>query len=154
MTGLAQVPQSPKGRLSAPLNPDARALSSREISFNWFPPPGKPLGYKVRGEWIPGKSVGPLLQVFHTDICTKGVQVHTQKREQVHPFWSPPSLKGPLLVNEAYARKIPGGFISSSINYHEAPRLSWPPISEEWHTTNPRADLVRDKQFLTHHVMF
>ncbi|XP_014111348.1 PREDICTED: integrin beta-4 [Pseudopodoces humilis] len=53
MTGLGQVPQSPKGRLSAPLNPDARALSSREISFNWFPPPGKPLGYKVK-YWIQG----------------------------------------------------------------------------------------------------
>ncbi|XP_053850936.1 integrin beta-4 isoform X5 [Vidua macroura] len=53
MTGLAQVPQSPKGRLSAPLNPDAHALSSREISFNWFPPPGKPLGYKVK-YWIQG----------------------------------------------------------------------------------------------------
>lgn len=50
MSGLSQVPQSPKGRLSVPLNPDARALSSREISFNWFPPPGKPLGYKVRDE--------------------------------------------------------------------------------------------------------
>uniref|UniRef100_A0A8C0UXQ7 Integrin beta n=1 Tax=Cyanistes caeruleus TaxID=156563 RepID=A0A8C0UXQ7_CYACU len=44
---------SPKGCLSAPLNPDARALSSREISFNWFPPPGKPLGYKVK-YWIQG----------------------------------------------------------------------------------------------------
>uniref|UniRef100_A0A803VKY2 Integrin beta n=1 Tax=Ficedula albicollis TaxID=59894 RepID=A0A803VKY2_FICAL len=53
MTGLAQVPQSPKGRLSAPLNPNARALSSREISFTWFPPPGKPLGYKVK-YWIQG----------------------------------------------------------------------------------------------------
>uniref|UniRef100_A0A8D2NBB0 Integrin beta n=1 Tax=Zonotrichia albicollis TaxID=44394 RepID=A0A8D2NBB0_ZONAL len=51
--GLAQVPQSPKGRLGAPLNPDARALSSREISFNWFPPPGKPLGYKVK-YWMQG----------------------------------------------------------------------------------------------------
>uniref|UniRef100_A0A8C3P2G0 Integrin beta n=1 Tax=Cyanoderma ruficeps TaxID=181631 RepID=A0A8C3P2G0_9PASS len=53
MTGLGQVPQSPKGRLSAPLNPNARALSSREITFNWFPPPGKPLGYKVK-YWIQG----------------------------------------------------------------------------------------------------
>uniref|UniRef100_A0A8C3UEC4 Integrin beta n=1 Tax=Catharus ustulatus TaxID=91951 RepID=A0A8C3UEC4_CATUS len=44
---------SPKGRLSAPLNPSARALSSREISFNWFPPPGKLLGYKVK-YWIQG----------------------------------------------------------------------------------------------------
>uniref|UniRef100_A0A8C5J7Z1 Integrin beta n=1 Tax=Junco hyemalis TaxID=40217 RepID=A0A8C5J7Z1_JUNHY len=41
------------GRLGAPLNPDARALSSREISFNWFPPPGKPLGYKVK-YWMQG----------------------------------------------------------------------------------------------------
>lgn len=85
MSGLSQVPQSPKGRLSAPLNPDARALSSREISFNWFPPPGKPLGYKVRGEWIPGKSVGSLLQVFHTDICTERIQVHTQKGSKFIP---------------------------------------------------------------------
>ncbi|NXN43597.1 ITB4 protein, partial [Rhinoptilus africanus] len=53
MTGLGQVPQSPKGRLSAPLNPNADALSSREIRFNWFPPPGKPLGYKVK-YWIQG----------------------------------------------------------------------------------------------------
>ncbi|NXT71653.1 ITB4 protein, partial [Chaetops frenatus] len=53
MTGLGQVPQSPKGCLSAPLNPTARALSSREINFNWFPPPGKPLGYKVK-YWIQG----------------------------------------------------------------------------------------------------
>lgn len=50
MTGLGQISQSPKGRLSAPLNPNANALSSREISFSWFPPPGKPLGYKVRSE--------------------------------------------------------------------------------------------------------
>uniref|UniRef100_A0A8C9U1Z4 Integrin beta n=1 Tax=Serinus canaria TaxID=9135 RepID=A0A8C9U1Z4_SERCA len=42
-----------RSRLSAPLNPDARALSSREISFNWFPPPGKPLGYKVK-YWMQG----------------------------------------------------------------------------------------------------
>ncbi|NXG85910.1 ITB4 protein, partial [Stercorarius parasiticus] len=53
MTGLGQVSQSPKGRLSAPLNPNADALNSREIRFNWFPPPGKPLGYKVK-YWIQG----------------------------------------------------------------------------------------------------
>lgn len=57
-------------------------------------------------------------------------------------------------MHEGYARKIPGGFISNSITYHEMPRLSWPPISEEWHTTIPRDDLVRDKEFLTHHVRF
>ncbi|KAF1404966.1 Integrin beta-4, partial [Spheniscus magellanicus] len=53
MTGLSQVSQSPKGRLSAPLNPNAHALSSREIRFSWYPPPGKPLGYKVK-YWIQG----------------------------------------------------------------------------------------------------
>ncbi|KAF1502430.1 Integrin beta-4, partial [Megadyptes antipodes antipodes] len=53
MTGLSQVSQSPKGRLSAPLNPNAHALRSREIRFSWFPPPGKPLGYKVK-YWIQG----------------------------------------------------------------------------------------------------
>ncbi|NXG51545.1 ITB4 protein, partial [Psilopogon haemacephalus] len=53
MTGMGQVSQSPKGRLSAPLNPNAHALGSREIRFSWFPPPGKPLGYKVK-YWIQG----------------------------------------------------------------------------------------------------
>ncbi|NWW85355.1 ITB4 protein, partial [Rhynochetos jubatus] len=53
MTGMSQVSQSPKGHLSAPLNPNAHALSSREIRFSWFPPPGKPLGYKVK-YWIEG----------------------------------------------------------------------------------------------------
>ncbi|NXD87110.1 ITB4 protein, partial [Halcyon senegalensis] len=51
MTGMGQVSQSPKGRLSAPLNANAHALSSREIRFSWFPPPGKPLGYKVK-YWV------------------------------------------------------------------------------------------------------
>uniref|UniRef100_A0A672V3B9 Integrin beta n=1 Tax=Strigops habroptila TaxID=2489341 RepID=A0A672V3B9_STRHB len=51
--GLERLQRSPKGRLSAPLNPNAKALSSREISFSWFPPPGKPLGYKVK-YWIQG----------------------------------------------------------------------------------------------------
>uniref|UniRef100_A0A8B9CLK9 Integrin beta n=1 Tax=Anser brachyrhynchus TaxID=132585 RepID=A0A8B9CLK9_9AVES len=40
-------------RLGAPLNPNAQALSSRKIRFSWFPPPGKPLGYKVK-YWIQG----------------------------------------------------------------------------------------------------
>ncbi|XP_053149867.1 integrin beta-4 isoform X4 [Hemicordylus capensis] len=51
--GLRQVPQSPRGRLGAPLNPNAQALSSRKIRFNWLPPPGKPAGYKVK-YWIQG----------------------------------------------------------------------------------------------------
>uniref|UniRef100_A0A7M4FUT3 Integrin beta n=1 Tax=Crocodylus porosus TaxID=8502 RepID=A0A7M4FUT3_CROPO len=44
---------SPKGKISAPLNPNAQALNSRKIRFNWLPPPGKPLGYKVK-YWIQG----------------------------------------------------------------------------------------------------
>ncbi|XP_062447867.1 integrin beta-4 isoform X4 [Rhea pennata] len=50
---LSQVTQSPKGRLNAPLNPSAQAVSSRKIRFSWFPPPGKPQGYKVK-YWIQG----------------------------------------------------------------------------------------------------
>ncbi|NWX98699.1 ITB4 protein, partial [Nothoprocta ornata] len=53
LVGLSQVPQTPKGRLTAPLNPSAQALSSRKIRFSWFPPPGKPQGYKVK-YWIQG----------------------------------------------------------------------------------------------------
>ncbi|XP_053903128.1 integrin beta-4 isoform X3 [Malaclemys terrapin pileata] len=51
--GLGQFPQSPRGKLGAPLNPNAQALSSRKIRFNWLPPPGKPIGYKVK-YWIQG----------------------------------------------------------------------------------------------------
>uniref|UniRef100_A0A8C9EMA9 Integrin beta n=1 Tax=Pavo cristatus TaxID=9049 RepID=A0A8C9EMA9_PAVCR len=52
--GSSSLPPPPR-RLSAPLNPSAQALSSKEIHFSWFPPAGKPLGYKVRGEWVPGE---------------------------------------------------------------------------------------------------
>ncbi|XP_034264528.1 integrin beta-4-like isoform X1 [Pantherophis guttatus] len=48
-----QFPYSPRGTLIAPLNPNAQALSSRKIRFNWLPPPGKPAGYKVK-YWIQG----------------------------------------------------------------------------------------------------
>ncbi|KAM4761772.1 integrin beta-4 isoform 2-T2 [Cyanocitta cristata] len=77
MSGLSQVPQSPKGRLSAPLNPDARALSSREISFNWFPPPGKPLGYKVK-YWIQGD---PESEAHLIDVKTPSAQL-----SNLYPF--------------------------------------------------------------------
>ncbi|NXJ14487.1 ITB4 protein, partial [Odontophorus gujanensis] len=53
LTGMGQLTQSPKGRLSAPLNLSAQALSSKEIHFSWFPPSGKPLGYKVK-YWVQG----------------------------------------------------------------------------------------------------
>uniref|UniRef100_A0A8C3XN21 Integrin beta n=1 Tax=Chelydra serpentina TaxID=8475 RepID=A0A8C3XN21_CHESE len=52
-TGLGQFPQSPRGKLGAPLNPNAQALNSRKIRFNWLPPPGIPSGYKVK-YWIQG----------------------------------------------------------------------------------------------------
>ncbi|XP_074121250.1 integrin beta-4 isoform X5 [Sminthopsis crassicaudata] len=37
----------------APQNPNAKAIGSRRIHFNWIPPPGKPSGYKVK-YWIQG----------------------------------------------------------------------------------------------------
>uniref|UniRef100_A0A8D2LHR1 Integrin beta n=1 Tax=Varanus komodoensis TaxID=61221 RepID=A0A8D2LHR1_VARKO len=43
----------PRSILGAPINPNAQALSSRKIRFNWIPPPGKPVGYKVK-YWIQG----------------------------------------------------------------------------------------------------
>ncbi|XP_066474181.1 integrin beta-4 isoform X3 [Tiliqua scincoides] len=52
-TGFTQFSQSLTDRLEAPLNPNAQALSSRKIRFNWLPPPGKPAGYKVK-YWIQG----------------------------------------------------------------------------------------------------
>lgn len=47
ITGLGQLPMT-RNRLGAPLNPNAQALNSRKIRFNWLPPPGKVAGYKVR----------------------------------------------------------------------------------------------------------
>ncbi|XP_058140713.1 integrin beta-4 isoform X3 [Dasypus novemcinctus] len=45
----------PRGDLGAPQNPNAKAVGSRKIHFNWLPPPGKPMGYKVK-YWIQGDS--------------------------------------------------------------------------------------------------
>ncbi|XP_015359664.2 integrin beta-4 isoform X2 [Marmota marmota marmota] len=48
-------PPPPRGDLGAPQNPNAKAAGSRKIHFNWLPPPGKPMGYRVR-YWIQGDS--------------------------------------------------------------------------------------------------
>lgn len=45
----------PYGDLGAPQNPNAKAAGSRKIHFNWLPPPGKPIGYRVK-YWIQGDS--------------------------------------------------------------------------------------------------
>ncbi|ELW68311.1 Integrin beta-4 [Tupaia chinensis] len=45
----------PRGDLGAPQDPNAKAAGSRKIHFNWLPPPGKPLGYRVK-YWIQGDS--------------------------------------------------------------------------------------------------
>ncbi|XP_061823187.1 integrin beta-4 isoform X2 [Nerophis lumbriciformis] len=43
----------PDGRLHAPPNPRAKAIGPRSIRLNWDPPPGNPMGYKVK-YWIYG----------------------------------------------------------------------------------------------------
>ncbi|XP_029691764.1 integrin beta-4 isoform X3 [Takifugu rubripes] len=43
----------PGGFLSAPSNPKAKATGPRSIHLNWDPPPGNPMGYKVK-YWIYG----------------------------------------------------------------------------------------------------
>ncbi|XP_064225675.1 integrin beta-4 isoform X2 [Aotus nancymaae] len=43
----------PHGNLGAPQNPNAKAAGSRKIHFNWLPPSGKPMGYRVK-YWIQG----------------------------------------------------------------------------------------------------
>ncbi|XP_063816661.1 integrin beta-4 isoform X1 [Pseudophryne corroboree] len=47
--------QSPRGKIAAPANLSAQAVSARKIRANWMPPPGKIAGYKVR-YWIQGDS--------------------------------------------------------------------------------------------------
>ncbi|XP_053425492.1 integrin beta-4 isoform X7 [Nycticebus coucang] len=43
------------GNLGAPQNANAKAAGSRKIHFNWLPPSGKPMGYRVK-YWIQGDS--------------------------------------------------------------------------------------------------
>ncbi|XP_073444037.1 integrin beta-4 isoform X4 [Dendrobates tinctorius] len=51
-----QALQSPRGKIGAPVNLNAQAISARKIRLNWVPPPGgRAAGYKVR-HWIQGDS--------------------------------------------------------------------------------------------------
>ncbi|KAM3921177.1 integrin beta-4 [Leptodactylus fuscus] len=51
-----QALQSPRGKIGAPVNLNAQAVSARKIRLNWVPPPGgKVTGYRVR-YWIQGDS--------------------------------------------------------------------------------------------------
>ncbi|XP_004630167.1 integrin beta-4 isoform X4 [Octodon degus] len=52
---MLSSPPLPRGDLGAPQNPNAKAAGSRKIHFNWLPPPGKPMGYRVK-YWIQGDS--------------------------------------------------------------------------------------------------
>lgn len=53
MSFVNQMSTSPGGRLLSPGNPRAKATGPRNIHLNWDPPPGNPLGYKVK-YWIYG----------------------------------------------------------------------------------------------------
>lgn len=50
---MNQKASSPSGYLPSPGNPKAKATGPRNIRLNWDPPPGNPLGYKVK-YWIYG----------------------------------------------------------------------------------------------------
>ncbi|KAG8565718.1 hypothetical protein GDO81_012956 [Engystomops pustulosus] len=51
-----QALSSPRGKMGAPINLNAQAVSARKIRLNWVPPPGgKAVGYRVR-YWIQGDS--------------------------------------------------------------------------------------------------
>lgn len=120
LTGMGQVTQSPKGRLGAPLNPNAQALSSRKIRFSWFPPPGKPLGYKVRGEsgsgrmWVPSCSCCMYMVTRAEGMGRRDPKegASSPLLASLHPWdcW----------VDVGVAGKFSGGFISFSITYHWA----------------------------------
>ncbi|KAF3704704.1 Integrin beta-4 Precursor [Channa argus] len=50
---INQSATSPGGHLLSPANPKAKATGPRSIHLNWDPPPGNPMGYKVK-YWIYG----------------------------------------------------------------------------------------------------
>lgn len=54
-TQMVSSQPPPHGDLGAPQNPNAKAAGSRKIHFNWLPPSGKPMGYRVK-YWIQGDS--------------------------------------------------------------------------------------------------
>uniref|UniRef100_A0A671XAZ9 Integrin beta n=1 Tax=Sparus aurata TaxID=8175 RepID=A0A671XAZ9_SPAAU len=53
LSGPLKFASSPTGYLPAPGNPNAKATGPRNIHLNWDPPPGNPMGYKVK-YWIYG----------------------------------------------------------------------------------------------------
>lgn len=66
-TQMVSSQPPPHGDLGTPQNPNAKAAGSRKIHFNWLPPSGKPMGYRVRqgaeghGRWM-GGLVPPLTE--------------------------------------------------------------------------------------------
>ncbi|KAJ0016250.1 hypothetical protein NQD34_014540 [Periophthalmus magnuspinnatus] len=50
---INQMATSPGGHVLAPGNPRAKATGPKSIRLNWDPPPGNPMGYKVK-YWIYG----------------------------------------------------------------------------------------------------
>lgn len=69
--------QSPHGKIGAPINLNAQAISARKIRLNWIPPSGKPAGYKVR-YWIQGDS--------ESDATVMDTKVPTADLVNLYPY--------------------------------------------------------------------
>ncbi|KAM8945882.1 integrin beta-4 [Pelodytes ibericus] len=76
---VAQVQsvQSPRGKIGAPINLNAQAVSARKIRLNWVPPAGKVSGYKVR-YWIQGDS--------ESDATAMETKVPSAELENLYPY--------------------------------------------------------------------
>ncbi|XP_072259995.1 integrin beta-4 isoform X1 [Pyxicephalus adspersus] len=72
-----QSVQSPRGKMGAPINLNAQAISARKIRLNWIPPSGKPSGYKVR-YWIQGDS--------ESDATVIDTKVPTAELVNLYPY--------------------------------------------------------------------
>ncbi|XP_053308888.1 integrin beta-4 isoform X1 [Spea bombifrons] len=69
--------QSPRGKIGAPINLNAQAISARKIRLNWMPPAGKISGYKVR-YWIQGDS--------ESDATVLDTKVPSAELENLYPY--------------------------------------------------------------------
>ncbi|XP_037664957.1 integrin beta-4 isoform X1 [Choloepus didactylus] len=127
---VGQTLSSPSvpGELGAPQNPNAKAAGSRKIHFNWLPPPGKPMGYKVK-YWIQGdpESEAWLLDSKVPSVELTNLYPYCDYEMKVCAYW--PQGEGPssALVSCRTHEEVPSepGRLAFNVVSSTVTQLSW-----------------------------
>ncbi|XP_074080660.1 integrin beta-4 isoform X3 [Macrotis lagotis] len=112
----------------APQNPNAKAIGSRRIHFNWLPPPGKPSGYKVKF-WIQGdpESDAQFLDCKVPSVELTGLYPHCDYEMKVCAYG--PMGEGPYspLVSCRTFEEVPSepGRLAFNVVSSTVTQLSW-----------------------------